>query len=56
MGMTSTSGIGAATDSSMSGGPQVKMRGPGAQKVVLNVRKLQDAPMRLLKERDILEI
>ena len=39
MGMTATSGMG-ATASDASGATQVKMRGPGAQKMVLSVRKL----------------
>ena len=37
-------------------GKAVSMRGAGAQKTVLQVRKLQDAPTRLLKEQDILAI
>lgn len=54
MGMTATSGM--ADSAKGSTGPGVSMRGPNAQKVVLTVRKLQDAPTRLLKEKDILEI
>ena len=58
MGMTQTSGMGESAMSSMAGGTgkAVSMRGAGAQKTVLQVRKLQDAPTRLLKERDIIEI
>ena len=40
----------------MQGGSKVSMRGPNAQKTVLQVKKLQDAPQRLLKEVDIIEI
>ena len=51
MGITanSTGGLGST-------GPQVNLRGPNAQKVVLTVRKVSDAPIRLLKEKDIMEI
>ena len=60
MGLTQTSAMGATSASGMmnASGTQkaVSMRGAGAQKTVLQVRKLQDAPTRLLKEKDIIEI
>ena len=61
MGMTQSSAgmMGATSTSAMNAtGTQkaVSMRGAGTQKTVLQVRKLQDAPTRLLKEKDIIEI
>ena len=53
MGLTGMSG---AANSTGMGNTKVSMRGPGAQKTVLTVKKLQDAPTRLLKEVDIIEI
>ena len=53
MGMTGTLSAGGNT-SGVSGGSKVSMR--GAQKTVLTVKKLQDAPTRLLKEVDIIAI
>jgi nucleoside diphosphate kinase len=44
-----------ATSASMGAG-KVSMRGPGVAKTVLHVKKLTDAPTRLLKESDILAI
>lgn len=45
-----------AMGESAMGATSVSMRGPGVAKTVLQVRKLQDAPIRLLKESDIIEI
>lgn len=53
MGHTATSGMGGESGMGATG---ISMRGPGVAKTVLQVRKLQDAPTRLLKERDIIEI
>ena len=50
-----TSNMSANTSGAM-GGTKVSMRGHNAQKTVLHVKKLQDAPTRLLKEEDILAI
>lgn len=55
MGLTSTSMSG-MMNATAAGNTKVSMRGPGAQKTVLHVKKLTDAPQRLLKEVDILAI
>lgn len=54
--MGSTARSGGAADLGATSGKKVQMRGPGASKTVLTVRKLQEAPQRLLKEKDIIEI
>ena len=54
-GFGSSTMSGGANTSGISG-TKVSMRGPNASKTVLTVKKLQDAPQRLLKETDIIAI